>query len=92
MSSICIVSSQLEILSAESLPENTTLLTSAIKELAEKGYEKALSGGFAGFRTNFDLQKSGISLKTYLETCRKTVEMTCFREQQKSNISLYPSS
>ena len=60
----CIVSSQLEILSQPNqLPENTTLLTSAIKELAEKGSEKALSGGFSGFRTNFDLKNSGILYK-----------------------------
>ena len=71
-----LVSSQLEILkSAESLPENTILLASAVKELLEKGCEKALSGGFSGFRTNFDLKNAGTSLKSYLETCRKTVEI-----------------
>lgn len=71
-----LVSSQLEILkSAESLPENTILLASAVKELLETGRKKAISGGFSGFRTNFDLKNAGTSLKSYLETCRKTVEI-----------------
>ncbi len=74
----CIVSSQLELQTAEQLPKNINLLASAIKELAEKGSEKALSGGFTGFRTNFDLNNSGISLKPYLETCKKIVEMVSF--------------
>lgn len=77
-----LVSSQLEILPAELLPENTTLLTSAVKELIGKEYEKALSGGFTGFRTNFDLKKSGVSLKTYLETFRKTIEMIVFEDNK----------
>ena len=68
------ISSQLELQPAKKLPKNANLLASAIKELAEKGYEKALSGGFSGFRTNFDLKSSGNNLKTYLETCRKTAE------------------
>ena len=54
----CIVSSQLEFQSSEKLPKNITLLKSEVqKELAEKGSEKAFSGGFAGFRTNFRSQK-----------------------------------
>jgi len=72
------VSSQLEILSAEPLPENTILLTSTVKELISKGYEKTLSGGFTGLRTNFSLRNSGLSLNTYLETCRKVIETTSF--------------
>lgn len=78
----CIVSSQLEFRSSEQLPKNIALLSSAIKKLAEKGSEKALSGGFAGFRTNFDLQNSGISIKPYLETCRKTYEMLSFENSK----------
>lgn len=71
-----LVSSQLEILkSAESLPENTIILASAVKELLETGRKKAISGGFSGFRTNFDLKNAGTSLKSCLETCRKTVEI-----------------
>jgi hypothetical protein len=66
-----IASSQLEFQASEQLPTNINLLESSIKELAEKGSRKALSGGFAGFRTNFDLKNSGISLKPYLETCKK---------------------
>lgn len=73
-----IVSSHLELKTADQLPKNINLLASAIKELAEKGSEKALSGGFAGFRTNFDLKNSGISLKPYLETCKKIVEIVSF--------------
>ena len=73
-----IVSSHLEFKTADQLPKNIDLLASAIKELAEKGSEKALSGGFAGFRTNFDLKNSGISLKPYFETCKKIVEMVSF--------------
>ncbi len=42
----CLVSSQLEILPANPFPENRTRLASAVKELAEKGYKKAHSGGF----------------------------------------------
>ena len=37
---------QLELQPAKKLPKNVNLLASAIKELAEKGYEKALSGDF----------------------------------------------
>ena len=79
----CIVSSQLEILPANPFPENMTRLASAVKELAEKGYKKAHSGGFSGFRTNFDLKDAGSSLKPYLETCGKTVETVIF-EKNKS--------
>ena len=79
----CLVSSQLEILPANPFPENMTRLASAVKELAEKGYKKAHSGGFSGFRTNFDLKDAGSSLKPYLETCGKTVETVIF-ENNKS--------
>ncbi len=79
----CLVSSQLEILPANPFPENRTRLASAVKELAEKGYKKAHSGGFSGFRTNFDLKDAGSSLKPYLETCGKTVETVIF-EKNKS--------
>ena len=78
----CIVSSQLELKTAEQLPKNINLLASAIKELAEKGSEKALSGGFTGFRTNFDLKNSGISLKPYFKTCKKIVEMVSFGDNK----------
>ena len=74
----CSISSQLELQPAKKLPKNANLLASAIKEIAEKGYEKALSGGFSGFRTNFDLKSSGNTLKAYLETCRKTAETVSF--------------
>jgi signal transduction histidine kinase len=70
----CIISSQLEIITAESLPKNITILQSTIKKLAEK----AISGDVVGFRTNFDFNNSGISLETYLEACEKAVEMTVF--------------
>jgi len=82
----CIVSSQLEFRSSEQLPKNIALLSSAIKKLAENGSEKALSGGFAGFRTNFDLQNSGISIKPYLETCKKTSEMLSFENSKNLTI------
>lgn len=68
------ISSQLELQPAKKLPKSANLLASAIKELAEKGYEKALSGGFSGFRTNLDLKSPGNNIKAYLETCRKTAE------------------
>lgn len=68
------VSSHLELRLAKKLPKNANLLASAIKELAEKGHEKALSGGFSGFRTNLDLNSPGNNIKAYLETCRKTAE------------------
>ena len=76
----------MEILPTNPFPENITLLASAVKELAEKGYEKALSGGFSGFRTNFDLKNAGSSLKPYLETCRKTVEKVVF--ENNKNLTL----
>jgi signal transduction histidine kinase len=78
-----LVSSQLEILPANPLPENLTSLTLAVKELTENGYKKALSGGFSGFRTNFDLKNTGDSIKPYLETCGKTIETAVF-ENNKS--------
>jgi signal transduction histidine kinase len=70
----CRISSQLELQPAKKLSKNANILASAIKELAEKGYEKALSGGFSGLRTNFDLKSSKNNIKAYLETCRKTAE------------------
>lgn len=76
-------SSQLEILPANPFPENLTFLASTVKELAEKGYAKALSGGFSGFRMNFDFKNTGNSLKPYLETCRKAVGKVVF-EKNKS--------
>lgn len=80
----CLASSQLEILPANPFPENITLFASSVKELAEKGYEKALSGKFSGFRTNLDFKNTGNSLKRCLETCGKAVEM----EVLKNNESL----
>jgi len=79
----CLASSQLEILPANPFPENLTLLASSVKEFAEKRYKKALSGGFSGFRTNFDFKNTGNSLKSFLETCGKAVETEVF-ENNKS--------
>ncbi|MGB9938783.1 ATP-binding protein [Methanosarcina sp.] len=78
-----LASSQLEILQADPFPENLTFVALAVKELAENGYKKALSGGFSGFRTNFDLKNAGDSLKPCLETCGKAVETVVF-ENNKS--------
>jgi signal transduction histidine kinase len=78
-----LTSSQLEILPANTAPEDFTLLASAVKELAEKGYRKVLSGGFSGFRMNFDFKNNVNSLKPYLETCGKTLETVGF-ENNKS--------
>jgi signal transduction histidine kinase len=78
-----LTSSQLEILSPNPFPENLTLLESAVKELAEKGYKKALSGEFSGFRTNFEIKKTGNHLKPCLETCRKAIGKAVF-ENDKS--------
>jgi signal transduction histidine kinase len=75
--------SQLEILPTNPFPENLTFLASAVKELAEKGYAKALSGGFSGFRMNFDFKNPGNSLKPCLEKCGKAVEKVAF-ENNKS--------
>jgi signal transduction histidine kinase len=75
--------SQLEILPTNPFPENLTFLASAVKELAEKGYAKALSGGFSGFRMNFDFKNPGNSLKPCLEKCEKAVEKVAF-ENNKS--------
>lgn len=78
-----LTSSQLEILSPNPFPENLTLLESAVKELAEKGYKKALSGEFSGFRTNFEIKKTGNHLKPCLETCQKAIGEAVF-ENDKS--------
>jgi signal transduction histidine kinase len=75
-----LVPSQFESLSAESLSENTPSLALVLKNLLENGYDKALSKEFTGFRTNYDLHKSGIFLKTNLGTCRKTVENIVLEE------------
>jgi signal transduction histidine kinase len=75
-------SSHSEILQANTIPEDITLFESAVKELVEKGYRRALSGGFSGFRMNFDF-KNNLNLKPYLETCRKTLE-TVSLENNKS--------
>ncbi|HWQ49318.1 MAG TPA: ATP-binding protein [Methanosarcina sp.] len=83
-----LTSSQLEILPTNPFPEDLTLLASAVKELAEKGYRKTLSGGFSGFRTNFEIKITGNSLKPYLDTCRKVVE-TVALESNKSVTLLY---
>ena len=69
---------QLELQPAKKLPKNVNLLASAIKELAGKGYDKALSEGFSGFRTNLDLKSSGNNLKAYLETCKETAKTVSF--------------
>ncbi|MDP4227842.1 MAG: MEDS domain-containing protein, partial [Bacteroidota bacterium] len=74
--------SQLEILPANSSPENLTLLASTIKELAEKEYEKALSEGFSGFRMSFDFKSTGNSLKPCLETCEKVIEKMAFENNK----------
>lgn len=78
-----LTSSQLEILSPNPFPENLTLLESAVKKLAEKGYKKALSGEFSGFRTNFEIKKTGNHLKPCLETCQKAIGEAVF-ENDKS--------
>lgn len=78
-----LASSQLEILPANPFPGNLIFLASAVKELAESGYKKALSGGFSGFRTNFDFKNAGDILKPCLETCEKAVETVAF-ENDKS--------
>lgn len=79
----CLVSSQLEILPANPFLEDVTHLEPTVKELAEKGYKKALSGGFSGFRTNIEFRNTGSTLKPYLETFGKTVETMIF-ENNKS--------
>lgn len=78
-----LTSSQLEILPTNPFPENLTLLASALKELAENGYRKILSGGFSGFRTNLGIKNTGNSLKPCLETCRETIEKVAL-ENNKS--------
>jgi signal transduction histidine kinase len=76
-------SSQLEIVPTNPFPEDLTLLASAVKELAEKGYRKTISEGFSGFRTNFEIKNAGNSLKSCLETCGKAIE-TMDLENNKS--------
>jgi signal transduction histidine kinase len=83
-----LTSSQLEILPDNSFPENLTLLTSTIKELVENGHKKALSGGFSGFRANFNLRNIGDSLKPCLDTCEKTFEKMVL-ENNKNLTFLY---
>jgi signal transduction histidine kinase len=75
--------SQIELLPVGQLPENLDLLESAIKELVEKGYEKALSGGFSGIRTNIDLINLGNSPKHYLDTCKRAVETINLENNKK---------
>lgn len=81
-----LASLQLEFLKSDPIPGNTIPLTSTIKELIEKAHGKSLSGGFKGFRTNFDLQKSGVSPKDCLEICRKNIEMIVY--EGNKNITL----
>ncbi|MDD2614855.1 MAG: ATP-binding protein [Methanosarcina sp.] len=76
-------SSQLEILSANLSPENTTLFASAIKELIGEKYKKALFGGFSGFRTSFDLKNTGDSLQPHLEMCEKAIETAAFEHNKR---------
>ena len=83
-----LASLQLEILQANPFPEDISLLASTVKELVGNGYNKALSGGFSGFRTNFNLKNTGNSLKLYLETCGKVVE-TAVSENNKSLTFLF---
>ncbi len=83
-----LTSSQLEFLPANPLLEDLTLLASSVKELAEKGYGNTLSGGFSGFRTNFEIKNTGNSLKPCLETCGKAIE-TMALEKNKSITLLY---
>lgn len=77
-----LASSQLEILPAIPLPENPTFLASAVKELTENGYRKTFSGGFSGFRTNFDFKEAGDLLKPCLEMCEKTIETIAFENEK----------
>lgn len=81
-----LTSSQLEFLPVNPLPEDPTLLASAVKELAEKGYGKTLSGGFSGFRTYFEIKNAGNSLKLCLEMCRKAIGTMVLKKDQ--NITL----
>jgi len=83
-----LTSSQLEILPANPFPENLTILASAVTELAEKGYKKTLSGGFSGFRVNFEIKNTENSLKSCLGICGKTIE-TVALENNKSVTLLY---
>lgn len=83
-----LATSQLEFMPANQLPEDLTLLTSAVKELAEKGYRKTLSGGFSGFRTNIEIKNAGNFLKPRVEICGKAIE-TVALEKNKNVTLLY---
>ncbi|RXA15126.1 sensor histidine kinase [Methanosarcina sp. MSH10X1] len=76
-------SSQLEILPVNPFPENLTSLAPVVRELAEKGYRKTLSGGFSGFRTNFDFKNAGDFLNSCLETCEETIETVVFENNKR---------
>ncbi len=83
-----LTSSQLEFLPVNPLPEDLTLLVSVVKELAEEGFRRTLSGGFSGFRTNFEIKNTGNSLQLCLETCGKVIE-TMALEKNKNITLLY---
>ncbi len=82
-----LTSSQLEFLPVNPLPEDLTLLA-VVKELAEEGYRRTLSGGFSGFRTNFEIKNTGNPLQLCLETCGKVIE-TMALEKNKNITLLY---
>lgn len=82
-----LTSSQLEFLPVNPLPEDLTLLA-VVKELTEEGYRRTLSGGFSGFRTNFEIKNTGNSLQLCLETCGKVIE-TMALEKNKNITLLY---
>ncbi|HEY3360808.1 MAG TPA: ATP-binding protein [Methanosarcina sp.] len=82
----CLASSQLEILPANPFSENIALFSSSVKELAEKGSKKALSGEFSGFRTNIDFKNIGNSLKFCLETCGKAFETVVFKNNESLTV------
>jgi len=77
-----LASSQLEILPANPLPEDPGLLASEVRKLTEEGYKKALSGGFSGFRMNFELRNTGKSLKHCLEMYGKAIETEGFENNR----------
>lgn len=82
----CLASAQLEILLTNPFSENITLFSSSVKELAEKGYKKALSGEFSGFRTNLDFKNIGNSLKFCLETCGKAFGTVVFKNNESLTV------
>ncbi len=83
----CLTSSQLKILQANPLPENVALFASSVKELAENGYQKAVSGGFSGFRMNLDFNNTIKNLiKPCLEICRKTFDEMVFENNKSSTL------